>query len=348
MSNNHHRDYVIKMRREFHANPQLSMEEYRTAKRFCEELTQMGIACEQIEGTNGICGCIESGTGPCLAIRADMDALSIDEKNDFPYRSQTPNVMHACGHDGHMAMLLGAAKILSEKRDEFCGKIKLIFQPAEENAKGAKLLIDKGVLTGVDHILGLHLWADLPCGTISIDSGFRMAGGDIFSIVVHGRGGHGGQPHKAVDAILVGAAIIMNLQSIISREIDPLNAVVISVGKFNAGQRFNVIAQESVLEGTVRYFSPLDGTALPHMIERIATNIARSFNANAELQYVHGSPPIFNDELGCILATEAANNINCKVVSMRASMLSEDFAYYLQHVPGHFAFIGASAAATST
>ena len=237
------KDYVIEMRRYFHQYPEKSLEEYETSKRIKEELDKMGIPYISVANTGVIATIEGKNPGKTVALRADMDALSVVEENDsIDYKSKIDGMMHACGHDGHTSMLLGAGKVLNDMKDEINGTVKLFFQPAEEVAQGAKAMIADGALEGVDGVFGIHLWTDLECGKISVEEGPRMAAADIFKIIVKGKGGHGSLPQQGVDAVVVSSAIIMNLQSIVSRETSPLDSVVVSIGALHSGTRFNVIA----------------------------------------------------------------------------------------------------------
>ncbi len=338
--------YVIKLRRHFHANPEPSWSEFETSKKVKEELQIMEIPYIEMAGT-GVVGTIEGGfSGKTAALRADMDALELTEKNDIEYKSQNPGVMHACGHDGHTAMLLGAAKVLNEIKDSLKGTIKLIFQPAEEMVQGAKKMIDEGVLEGIDGLFGLHLWSGLETGKISVDPGPRMASGDHVIIDIIGKGGHGSMPHQGVDAVVVASSLVMNTQAIISREISPLDTVVFSIGSIKSGTRFNVIAGEAHLEGTVRCFDPGVRSKLPEIIERYVQNTADTYSAKAKFQYILGTPPTINDEKCCSLAKETVLSMLGEegLVKLDKTTGSEDMAYYLERIPGLIAFVGSGSA----
>ncbi|MGL5670399.1 MAG: amidohydrolase, partial [Cetobacterium sp.] len=225
-----YKDYVISMRREFHRFPEASLEEYRTSKRIKEELEKFGITAEIVGDTGVVATISGKNSGKTVALRGDIDALSVTETTNTSYSSETPGLMHACGHDTHAAMLLGAAKILKNMETEINGNVKLIFQPGEEVARGALKMVNCGVLKNVDNIFGMHISSDLPAGSVSADAGPRCASADIFSIKVTGKGGHGARPDQCVDAVVVASAIVMNLQSIVSREFSPLEPVVLTVG----------------------------------------------------------------------------------------------------------------------
>lgn len=337
------KNYVIKLRRYFHKNPEPSWKEFETSKKIKAELENMKIPYIEIAGT-GVVATIE-GTldGKTVALRGDMDALEVTEKNEIEYKSQNSGVMHACGHDGHTAMLLGAAKALNEIKDNIRGTIKLIFQPAEEMVQGAKKMIDEGALEGVDGILGIHLWVGLETGKISVDPGPRMASGDHVIIDIEGKGGHGSMPQQGIDAIVAASSLVMNTQSIMSREINPLDTVVFTIGSFNAGTRFNVIAGEAHLEGTVRCFDPQTRAMLPEIIKRHADNTAKTYRANAKVQYIQGTPPTINDEKCSSIAENTVLNMLGKngLTKMEKTTGSEDMAYYLEKIPGLIAFVGA-------
>lgn len=336
------KDYVIELRREFHMYPEKSGEEIRTSRRVKEELDKMGILNTNAGGTGIIATIKGEKPGKTVALRADMDALEVSEKNDKPYKSKNEGLMHACGHDGHTAMLLGVAKILSEIKSELPGTVKLIFQPAEEVAQGALRMIDDGAMDGVDNIFGMHLWSGLPTGKVSVEAGPRMAAVDVFDITVQGKGGHGSAPHEGVDAVVVASNIVMALQTIVSREFTPLEPLVVTVGKLVAGTRFNVLASEAKLEGTNRYFNPKIKDVLPQAIERIAKQVAAGYRAEAYVNYKFATSPVINDPESSSLAAKAAEKIVGRdgLVEYEKVMGGEDFAEYLKLAPGVFALVG--------
>ena len=337
-----YKEQVIAWRREFHENPELSWEEVRTAERVREELVKMNIEVRRVVNT-GILGILEGDKpGKTVALRADMDALPIKEVNDVSYKSKHEGVMHACGHDGHTAMLLGAAKILSQMKDKIEGTVIFLFQPAEELGEGASKMIEEGAIKGVDAILGIHLWADLASGKISLEPGPRMASTDRFKIVIRGKGGHGSMPHQGVDAIVVASAVVMNLQSIVSREIDPLETAVVTIGKFNGGERYNIISEEVHMEGTTRCFNPLVREKFPSIIKRIVNETVKAYRAEGELNYILGHPSVINDTQISQVAYQAITK-NFKeetIVKFEKVTGGEDFSFYLQEIPGIMAFIG--------
>lgn len=271
-----HKEYTIGIRREFHMNPEPAMKEERTSDRIIEELENMGITCKKVAGT-GVVGIIEGRVkGKTIALRADIDALELQEKNEVEYKSKIEGMMHGCGHDGHAASLLTAAKILNEIKDEFSGTVKLIFQPGEEVAQGAKKMISEGVLENVDGIFGIHIWNDVEVGKVSVEKGPRMASAGIFNINITGKGGHGSMPNQGIDSVLVGAATVMNMQSLVAREINPIDPAVVTLGIFNAGTRQNILAGEAYLEGTTRSFSMEVNDSFEEQIRRVAESTALS------------------------------------------------------------------------
>jgi amidohydrolase len=337
---------LISYRREFHQNPEISWQEIRTSKRIEEELKKLGIETARVANT-GIVGTIKGkGKGhskKTVALRADMDALPIQEANkSISYKSKNKGVMHACGHDSHIAMLLIAAKILQESKDRINGIVKLIFQPAEEIVEGAKKMLDEGILDGVNAILGIHIWSKFQAGKVSLEAGPRLAAGDRFRVIIKGKGSHGAVPHLGVDAIVAASAIVMNLQTIVSREINPLEPAVVSLGKINGGFNFNVICNKVVLEGTTRSFNTDIQEKFPLIIERIIKKTASTFNATAELEYTVGSPPCINDPNISQIAKASITKLygDDVIRPMEKTTATEDFAYFNRTVPGIMVFLG--------
>lgn len=335
------KNYVVSLRKHFHMYPELGLEEFETSKRIKEELSNMEIPFISVAET-GVIGFIGRGE-KVIALRADMDALRIVEKNEVSYKSRNEGVMHACGHDAHMASLLGAASILKKYEDDLKCTIKLIFQPSEENCKGARLIVDEGHLDHVEEIFGLHIFGDIPCGQISIESGPRMAASDIFNIRITGRSGHAGKPQQCVDATIAGAAVVLNLQSIISREMDPIESAVVTIGHFISGSQHNIISGESFIQGTVRTFSIEHAKYIEKAVNRIATSTAISYNCTCEVEYKRSAHPVVvNDEHVVRTAYEAAKKLfdEKMIVHIPKMMLGEDFSVYQKRVPGAFAFVG--------
>lgn len=336
-------DYVIEMRRDFHMHPELAFEEFRTSKIVKEELDKLSIPYIEAGGTGVVATIKGKNPGKTIALRADMDALPVQEENDVEYKSVNDGKMHACGHDGHTAMLLGAARVFNEIKDEINGTIKLIFQPAEEIAAGAKAMLkDSNFMDNVDGSFAIHLWSVLDIGTVSVEQGPRMAGADKFVITIKGKAGHGSMPQQAIDPIVVGSAIVMNLQSIVSRETSPLDSVVVSTCSFKAGTGWNIIPNTAVLEGTVRSFDPEIRNQLPNMMERIIKNTAATYRAEAELEFTLGAPPVINDKNASELAGKSVEKILGKgaVGEMIKTTGGEDFACFLEKAPGLLAFVG--------
>lgn len=338
------KDEIIANRRDFHKHPELGFKELRTAKVIADKLKSYGIEVRTGIGKTGIIGDLHGkGSGKTIALRADMDALSIRETNDVSYRSQNNGVMHACGHDGHMAMLLGAAKILSQSKDRFSGNIRFIFQPAEEEEGGARYMIADGCLENVDEIYGMHLWNFQPHGKIGVKSGPVMAAADIFDIIVKGIGGHGAVPQGTVDAIVTASNLIMSLQTIVSRNTDPLESTVLTVGKISGGHGFNVIADEVKLRGTTRAMTEENRQMIKTRMQEIIDGVAKSTGAKIEMDYQEGYPPTINDVDASQKVVQAANKIVSKgAIEPYLTMGAEDFSYYLQKIPGCFFFIGSA------
>jgi len=331
------KDEIISWRRDFHMHPELGFEEERTSKIVEEHLREWGYKIKRA-GT-GIIADIGDG-GKTIALRADMDALPIQEENDVPYKSRVPGKMHACGHDAHTAMLLGAAKILAEMKDELQGTVKLIFQPAEEGGLGAKKIVEEGHLDDVDAIFGIHVWAELPSGIIGIKSGPLLASADAFRVLIKGKGGHGAAPHFSIDPIPAAADAVLALQRIVAREVDPLESAVVTVGKIQGGTAFNVIPQYVELEGTFRFFTQELGKFLERRIREIIENTAKAHNCKAEVNTEILGPPTINDEKMVKFVAETAKALGLKVGEVRKTLGGEDFAYYLEKVPGAFIALG--------
>ena len=266
-------NYLISLRKDFHKHPELGMEEYRTSKRIKEELDKIGVKYEDGIKTE-VVATIGSGEEKVIALRADMDALRIQENTGVRYESQNKGLMHACGHDAHMAALLGAAMILKKYEENLQGKVVLIFQSAEECSSGAKLISEHGYIDDVDEIFGLHVFGDIECGKISIEEGPRMAASNKFTIKIIGKSGHAGKPHQCIDATVACAAIVMNLQSIVSREIDPLNSAVVTIGHIKSGETHNIISGEAIIQGTIRSFNATTTKHIQNSIKRIAYGTA--------------------------------------------------------------------------
>ena len=336
--------HVLEWRRDFHRNPEVAFQEKRTASVIRQYLENLGIPVTECAET-GLRGVLQGDPGgKTVALRADMDALPLKEEGDKEYISQNPEAAHCCGHDGHMAILMGAVKLLSERKNEFKGNVIFLFQPSEERIPGgAKRMIEEGALEGVDTIFGLHLWVPLPTGVVGVVKGPMMAQPDAFTIIVRGRGGHGSMPHQTVDPILVASQIVVNAQSIVSRNIDPLKPAVVSFGTIEGGTIYNIIPGEVRLTGTVRSFEPEIKDIAKKRIEEIAEGTAKAMGASVEFSYEEGYPPLVNDELMANFVLDVAKRTlgKDKVVDIDPVMGGEDFAYFLEKVPGAFLFLGA-------
>lgn len=335
-------DEMVTLRRHFHQHPELSFEERETPRTIAAYLRDLGLDVREHVGGNGVVARIRGGGGPTIAFRADFDALPIQDLKDVPYRSKVNGSMHACGHDAHTATLLVLAKVLSEI--DLPGDVVLIHQFAEELAPGgAKPMIEDGCLDGVDYIYGSHIWTPLPYGTIGVKTGPIMAAADRFELTVKGKGGHGAIPQHTVDAVMVGTNIVSQLQQVISRRIDPLEPAVLTVGTFVAGQAFNVIADEAKLSGTVRTFTPETQTRIIAEMERTIAHICSASEAHYELDYIRGYPAVINHPTETDHVRRSAARVvgTDGVIEMSPLMVGEDFAYYMQHVPGSFFFTGA-------
>ena len=335
---------IINNRRGFHQHPELGFEEHRTADLIAEKLTSFGIDVKTGVGETGVVGDLQGGSnGKTIALRADMDALPVQEISDVPYKSKNDGIMHACGHDGHMAMLLGAAKILSKLHDKLKGNVRFIFQPAEEGGGGARYMIKDGCLDGVDEIYGMHLWNYQPYGEIGVKPGPIMAAADIFDITINGVGGHGAMPQGTVDAIVTASQLVMGLQTIVSRNTNPLDSTVITVGKISGGHGFNVIADEVKLRGTTRSMTEKNRQMIKRRMQEIVDGLAKSSGAKIEMNYKEGYPPTINHKNASERVIASAKKIiPDSVIEPYLTMGAEDFSYYLQKIPGCFFFIGSA------
>lgn len=339
---------LVEWRRRLHQRPELGFQEQRTAEFITKKLQEWEIDHQIGIAKTGIVATIASNRpGPVLAIRADMDALPIQEENDVPYRSLHDGIMHACGHDGHTAIALGTAYYLAQHRDDFAGTVKMIFQPAEEGPGGAKPMVEEGVLKNpdVDAIIGLHLWNNLPLGTVGVRSGALMAAVECFHCTILGRGGHGAMPHQTVDSIVVSAQIVNALQTIVARNVDPIDSAVVTVGELHAGTAHNVIADTARISGTVRYFNPKMEGYFGKRIEQVIAGICQSQGASYELEYCRLYPPVINDanmaELVRSVALEVVET-PAGIVPECQTMGGEDMSFFLEAVPGCYFFLGSA------
>ena len=291
-------DEVVSWRRYMHQHPELSFKEVKTAEYIKEKLLSFGLEVKTNIGGHGLIGILEGNqTGKTIALRADFDALPIPDEKEVPYKSQNPGVMHACGHDGHTAALLGTAEALSHFRQQLKGKVIFIFQPAEELPPGgAKFMIEDGVLDGVDYVFGAHLDSQTPLGKITVGEGFQMAAVDKFEIHIQGKGGHGARPHEAIDSIVIGSDIVSSLQKIVSRGVNPLQSAVVTIGVFQSGTAFNVIADKAKIEGTVRTFDREIRKQVEKQIYSIVEGITTAFGATYTIDYLNGYPALYNHQ----------------------------------------------------
>ena len=337
--------WILGLRRQLHQHPELKYEEFETSKLVQQTLTELGIEYRKDLAITGVLASLGNGDGPCVALRADMDALPIHELADVEFKSEIDGKMHACGHDCHTAMLLGAARLLKENEELINGTVKLIFQPAEEGGAGGQKMSELGVLENpeVQRIYGLHVSADLPTGMLAARAGTLMAAAGSLRIVVHGKGGHAAMPHKTIDPVVTAAKIVVELQTIISRELDPLESGVISVTMMHGGEAYNVIPPEMEIQGTIRSLT-LEGLHhLQSRVKAVAEGIAQANQCDVDVSFPGNDyPPTLNDEKSWDAGRSAMEEIlgDGKVMEMPPVMGGEDFAYYTQRVPGCFAFLG--------
>jgi amidohydrolase len=337
-------DQVVEWRRHLHRHPELSYAERETAEFVATTLAGFGVEvtrpCE-----NAVVGRLAGrAAGPTIALRADIDALPIAEESGVEFASERPGAMHACGHDGHTAMLLGAARELSSSGVER-GEVRFLFQPAEERAPGgARPLVEAGAMDGVDFVYGCHLWTPLEYGRVAAVPGPFMAAADFFTLAISGQGGHGGLPHLATDTVAIAAAVVTNLQQIVARRIDPLAAAVVTIGSFHAGEAPNVIPGRAELSGTARSFDPAVRARLRELVEDVVRGVCSAHGAAYELDYVFGYDPVVNDER----ATELVRSVvdEAMLTPLEPIMGGDDFSAYLAEAPGCYAFIGAGSEAS--
>lgn len=337
------RERLSSIRRRIHQHPELGWQETETQKLITGELTELGIPWEAVCGTGVIATLKGALPGPVIGLRADMDALPVAEKTGAPYCSQRPGIMHACGHDCHVAILLVTARILRQMAGQLHGTVKLIFQPAEEIIEGGHALSQLPQLDDVSRITALHVWNDLDVGTFSAEEGPRMASADNIYLTVQGKSAHGAQPHQGVDAIVAACAVVEQLQLVASRMVSPLEPVVVTIGTIQGGTTSNIIANEVKMSGTVRCFSRQLRERLPQLLEQVASAAAAACGASCQLEYRPCTPAVINEPTstaiarGCITKLFGAD----KLVHLERTMGGEDFAWYLEKIPGCFLFVGA-------
>ncbi len=339
------RDLVVKLRRDLHRIPETAYTEKKTSAYVAAFLETLNLPLQTGIARFGVLATLDTGrSGPCLLIRADMDALPVTEETGLPFASEHPGSMHACGHDAHMAMLMATAAVLRELQDEFCGVIKFVFQPAEEGPGGAKPMIEAGVMENpaVDYTLGCHVWPDVPEGAIGVKAGPLMAAMDRFDLKIIGRGGHGAIPHQCVDALEIGCQVVGALQRIASRQMNPLTPTVVTVGSFHAGSAFNVIAPEAEMCGTTRTFEREVWESWRQRLDRIVSGVCSAMGADYELSFSPGYPPTINDAgvaevvRRCAAAVVGPEN----VVEPQPTMGGEDMSFFLERAPGCYFCLG--------
>jgi amidohydrolase len=352
-------EQLIADRRDVHAHPELGYNEQRTAGLVAERLAGHGYEVTRGVGHTGVVGLLRGAkavseadsaaageTARTLLYRADMDALPVREENTVAYRSQNDGIMHACGHDAHIAIALAVAKRMAEERDEFRGHLKFAFQPAEEGGNGALAMIEDGVLASPDvaAAIGLHVWNNFPVGTVGIYAGPMMAAVDEFALEIQGRGGHGAMPQQTVDAIVVAAQVVTALQTIVSRNVSPLDAAVVTVGKITGGSAFNVIAGAVEMRGTVRTFNKETHARIPELFERVVRGVCEAMDASYALDYKRQTPPLVNNAEVCELVADCAAEVVGQANVIRddsvRTMGGEDMSYFLERVPGCYFFLG--------
>lgn len=338
-------DQMVAWRRHLHENPELPFQEVQTARMVGDILAGYGIEVQRNVGGHGVVGILKGGNpGPTIALRADMDALPIQQENDVPYKSQVPNVMHACGHDAHTATLLGVAKILSKYQDQLHGTVRFIFQPAEEQFPGGAIqMIEEGVLEGVEVIFGNHLLSSVPLGNFTVPKGSATASSDYVNIKIVGKGGHSSAPHTAVNPIVIGAQIVNQVHMLLSQKVDPVQPVVAAITMFNSGVAINVIPEEATIAGTVRTFNQEQRDNVKTILTHILNNVTVTYGATYELEYTRGYPPLVNTDKEAEIVRNLLNNIDqLSVIEIPPIMASEDFAYYIQQVPGVYFYTGSA------
>tara|TARA_B100000686_G_scaffold352188_1_gene453315 strand:+ start:1583 stop:2743 length:1161 start_codon:yes stop_codon:yes gene_type:complete len=338
------RNTIIRTRRDFHKHPELSFQEFRTSKIVAERLEQYGLIVQKNIGKTGVVGILEGAhPGRTIAFRADMDALPIQETGDVIYKSVNDGVMHACGHDAHTAMLLGAAEVLSKYQNNIQGTIKFIFQPAEEGYGGAKFMIEDGAIENVEEIYGLHVWNYQKSGTVGVQDGPVMAAADIFTIKIQGIGGHGATPQGTVDCVVVASYLIQAMQTIVSRNTNPLENTVVTFGQINGGYNFNIIADQVVLKGTTRAYTENNRELIKTRMKEIIQGTEQMFGAKIKLEYKDGYPPVINNSsITNNLKKIAQTIVEDNVIAPYLSMGGEDFSYFSNAIPGCFFFLGSA------
>jgi amidohydrolase len=335
---------LVALRRDLHRHPELAYREKRTSARIGELLKETGWTVRTgLGGGTGVIADAPGGT-PRVMLRVDLDALPIQEESQAPYASLEPGIMHACGHDGHTAMGVIAARVLAARG---VSGIRFVFQPAEEGEGGAQVMVKDGCMDGIQRVLGVHLWNEMPVGTLGVKSGPLMASVDRLRVVIHGRGGHGAQPHRTHDPVVAAAHVVTALQTIVSREVSPVHPAVVTIGSIRAGDAFNVIPDEAVLLGTIRAFDPALRASMPERVRRVADGVAAALGCRASVEVTAGNPAVINDAGIADVARRAAVAIVGAelVIEPEPTMGGEDMAIYFDHAPGCFVFVGSANAA---
>ncbi len=338
-----HAAALIERRRWFHAHPELAFQEIKTANTIADHLERWGFAVERGVAKTGVLATLRGGRpGKAVLVRADMDGLPLHEESDLAFKSTHDGVMHACGHDVHMAIALTAAQLLAAHHEEVSGTVRFAFQPAEEVAGGAKPMVEAGALEGIDSVVGLHVWAGLPTGMVSVRSGPVMASADWFALRIEGKGGHGAEPHRAVDPVVIAASVVTALQTLASRETAPIAPVVLTLGTIRGGSAHNIIASDVTIEGTLRTFDAQLRQALLGRIEELAQGVARAMRGVASFRLQSGAPPVVNDDRVARMVEETAREaIGAQnVIQFEPLMVGEDVAYFLEGRPGCFFLLG--------
>lgn len=338
------KDQLVAWRRDFHRHPELGLEEHRSAGIIAETLRELGYTVQEGVGQTGVVGLLENGDGPVIMVRADMDALPIQEENDVPYASEEPGKMHACGHDAHMSIGLGVAAHMAETQAQWQGTLKMVFQPGEEGMNGAEKMVADGVLENPrpDCVLALHVWGEVEVGTVSATPGPVMAAAEAWSATIQGKGGHAAAPEQTVDPIVTAAQTVNALQTIVSRNVDPLETAVVTVGKLTSGDAFNVIPDVAKMEGTVRTYEPDVRETVLARLRTVIEGTAETMGARAELELHDLTPAVTNDEEVTAVVQEAVRMVvgeDGLDVGVRTTG-SEDAAFFLQEVPGCYFFVG--------
>ena len=335
---------IVALRRDIHREPELGFDTEKTAEKVLAALEGLPLDIETGIAQNGIVATLSGeGDGPTVALRADMDALPIQEETDLAFASEVEGKMHACGHDGHTSMLVGAAHALSGMKDRINGTVKFVFQPAEEGGGGGKVMVDEGVADDVSYIYALHLWPGLPFGKVATKAGPIMAAADAFDLEVRATGGHGAMPHLGVDAVVIAAQVVTTLQTIVSREVDPVEPAVLTVGEIGAGTAFNIIPDKARIGGTVRTLNADLRERIPRRMEELARGVAKGMRGDAHLDYTFSYPVTINDEGAARRTLSVAEDLfgGESVLELPSpSMGAEDFAYFLEKVPGAFIWLG--------